>query len=73
MAVKPNEDRYTHATLIRRVSNKDRMDPSKTRKEIYDIGLSFSVTPQRLICITELVPGDNPRHSANDTMMPLSS
>eukprot|EP00802_Teleaulax_amphioxeia_P007245 Tamp_07251.p1 GENE.Tamp_07251~~Tamp_07251.p1 ORF type:complete len:357 (-),score=26.45 Tamp_07251:549-1619(-) len=55
--VKPGEDRLTHATLIRQAhkANKDKQD--KKYKEIYDIGLSFVVTPHRQVRITELAPG----------------
>jgi len=41
-------------------ANKDKQD--KKYKEIYDIGLSFVVTPHRQVRITELAPGfESPR------------
>jgi len=53
--LKADEDRLTHATLIRQLSSKERSE--KKYKEIYDIGLSFVVTPNRQVRITELAPG----------------
>lgn len=53
--LKADEDRLTHATLIRQLSSKERSE--KKYKEIYDIGLSFVVTPNQQVRITELAPG----------------
>ncbi|EKX38487.1 hypothetical protein GUITHDRAFT_144251 [Guillardia theta CCMP2712] len=53
--LKQGEDRLTHATLVRSSGQKERNE--KKRKEIYDVGISFSVSPSRQVVITELAAG----------------
>jgi hypothetical protein len=54
--LKPGEDRLTHATLVRAPAHKSE-ERGARRKEIFDVGLSFLVTPDRRVLITELAPG----------------
>jgi hypothetical protein len=54
--LKPGEDRLTHATLVRAPAHKSE-ERGARRKEIFDVGLSFLVTPDRRVLVTELAPG----------------